>query len=176
MGGDFVTCAKHRRGKPNVTPGKIAKAASRNKTNKNKKYNAWSESDMKDAVKEHESGNVTKIRILSRMQNIPYGSLHRRLKSGVTVAHAGSRKMFFFSIAEEDGMVEFLLEVSRRGFGYSRREVQEYALLVAKRFNKNENEFKASDEWLDGFLTRHNRLTFKKGKHMGAACQSSMYE
>lgn len=87
----------------------------------------------------------------ARLHSVPYAVLHARVTGKLTIdSHVG--RCLILSPELEKSLVAHCLSLNFRGFGFSLLALKEYAKSVAI----GVDSFKASDEWAQSFLTRHD--------------------
>ena len=98
-----------------------------------KKLNNWKVENMEGAIREYqESGGQVKISVLSRAWNVPRMTLNDRLKGKTKSANPSSGRKPIFDKETEKKFADFLIEMSRRGFGLSRADTRKLAFQYAE--------------------------------------------
>ena len=143
------------------------------------KLNSWSEWNMKCAIQEFMTTKC-QLRTIARAWQVPKSTLERRVK-GKVIGHTHLLgKTTYFTKAQELQLEQFLLDMARRGFPLTERDVRYLAYQFAL---KNSltclDKFCAKTEmtgyyWLKGFLSRHPMLSVKKPEGLSAARASAM--
>ena len=98
----------------------------------------------------------------SRLYNVSYETLRRRVVGEVEVfCKPGPQPIF--TPKEEELIAQYLVTMSDMGFGLSREDVMALAYSVAKKIGRDNpfHDGHAGRGWLDGFRSRHPKLTLR---------------
>jgi len=149
---------------------------------KGMKLNKWDESSMKSALAEYRekkvNDGVAHLRAIARAWGVPKTTMERRLKfEDMGHAHASGRPPVI-SAASEAELAALLIDMARRGFPLSEKQVRNLATQFAKKnnlnvFSKNKDNH-AGYYWWKGFLKRHPELCVKRAEGLSAARSGAM--
>lgn len=117
---------------------------------------SWTVDNLKKAMEEAKNSSINKA---SKMYRMPYGTLHRHIKSQSTEKKLG-RYTKVFSDEEERQLASYVLKVDSMFYGLTRKEFLTLAGHFAKAKNKK-NVFKrgvAGKDWFNNFQKRNPQI------------------
>ena len=118
-------------------------------------YRQWASKNMEGALLAVENG--ASVRRAAEIYGVPKSSLHDRL-AGKVELHATSGPRPYLSVAEEEELVSFLLQMARIGYPYTRKQV---LALVQEIINSKGIDTTITNGWWDRFCNRHPKVTFR---------------
>lgn len=130
----------------------------------------WTESQMAEAKRAVDCG--VSVRAAAKMHQIPRITLARWIKLAVVKKSLGSKKVVFTQ-SQETELVQHLLDLESRFYGVTIRDVQKLAYELAEKNSLphpfNHERKIAGRNWLDAFLKRNPKLSFRKPEATSAA-------
>ena len=132
----------------------------------------WSSESMAAAIEMIEGGMG--VREASRLYNLPYETLRRRVNHVVNVeCRPGPPTVL--TDEEEKQLADYCVKMADMGFGLSREDVMLTAFRIAEISGRKHPFTKGSAgrSWFDGFRSRHQNLTIRSAQslsHSRAAC------
>lgn len=137
------------------------------KSSKRKRRQSWNSEDMEKAVRDVRNKRLGFLKA-AKVYNVPKTTLFRLAKMGEgsskpTKARMGRKTLL--PPALEAQLVEYLLEMEKKFFGLTRRDVKvmAYQLARANGLNWQGNSGIAGPKWLELFLIRHkDKLSVRK--------------
>jgi hypothetical protein len=144
--------------------------------NLNMKINQWSEENMRMAIEQCDTSNIT-IRAAARAWQVPRSTLQLRVKGKVMGnKHSSGRKPLLSAAAEED-LVSIIKLMAQRGFPLGMKEVRSIAYQYAVENGIpgfSESKHLAGYDWFNGFANRHPDIGMRKPEPLSLARASGM--
>lgn len=114
------------------------------------------------------------IRTASITFGIPRTTLNQQTNArNITPTMRLGSKVPVFNAAQEAELVQHLLQLENRFYGINMRDVKELAFELAERNNLphpfNKDKRMAGQDWLNGFLHRNPKISFRKPEATSAA-------
>lgn len=126
---------------------------------------AWSEEDMKKAVKAVEE-KTNSIRKISKLHGIPYATLCDRLKNRYPSKKVKLGRKPVLSENQETELANHILKLSNMFYGLTPSKIKqlafEYAIANQLRHNFNDEKKTCGKDWLRGFLARNPQISLRR--------------
>lgn len=115
--------------------------------------------DMRNALEDYEKNGGSLV-ALARKYRVGYDALRRRANGELDV-DAIQGRVQGLTLAEEDGLAEFALEMAEAGLGLTKSMVKEAAEYLVKDRPSAFGESGPSNNWFRAFLSRHEALSMR---------------
>lgn len=137
----------------------------RRKTDRGK----WSAQDMLEAAQKVRDKELS-LRQAAEQYNVPKSTLERRVTNKNKIVKENEKYLGryrkVFSDEQEEEIVDYILEMEKRFFGITYKELRQLAFDFASANgipnNFNKDTKMASKKWIYGFLNRHKNVSLRK--------------
>ena len=125
------------------------------------KRKLWTDESMRAATRAVKDNDMS-LREASRLYNVPFETLRRRVTESVELGcRPGPATVL--SDDEEEQLANYLIKMADMGFGLSPDTVKRLAYKIVERSGRKHpfRDEKAGRAWFDGFRRRHPKLTIR---------------
>lgn len=142
----------------------------RNRSSTTDRCCSWSEESMLSAMKAFKEDGMP-LATAAKTFGVPRNTLRRRVMSNVEIPKFGQHTAF--SKNTEDELVGHIIKLDNIGYGLTRKELRQlvYRFAIANGIThplNNETQM-AGEDWLRGFLSRHNNLSVRVAEGLSYA-------
>ena len=120
---------------------------------------SFNEQKIQQALEDLDAQRFPSVRAAAKAHNVPFATLNRRSKGGISRQEARSTQQLL-SQHQEELLVKWILDLEAGGFAPSHAQLREMAGLVSK---DSGGPDKVGNNWVDRFLKRHPEIHTKTG-------------
>ncbi|KAJ8957511.1 hypothetical protein NQ318_020545 [Aromia moschata] len=129
----------------------------------------WSAQDMTEAIRKIRNNELS-VRQAAEQYNVPKSTLQRRVTNKNKIVTESEKYLGrfrqVFSVEQENEIMEYILEMEKRFFGITYKDLRQLAFDFAQANNIpnnfNKDSKMASKKWIYGFLHRHKNISLRK--------------